>query len=277
MTSTTPTPRRRVLVTWDVDGTILTTRGDRANRLHKRAFAAAWRSVLADQLNGQDLDIDAVPHQGLTDGLILGIVPHKIAGLPLDSVFAQLDELKQAMLDFYEANIESAGDGISLLPGVESVLSALAADETIAQGLTTGNLQAIGEAKMRALNVHQHFTTPQCGGFGSDFCGGAAGVAAPHSDRAQLLRVAAERAAEINGGATVDARVHIGDTPYDVLAAVEAGAAPVAVLTGVHTRADIEAVAPPGTPILESLADVDAALATIYAAAGVERGRTNGR
>ena len=142
MASITPTPRRRVLVTWDVDGTILTTRGDRANRLHKRAFAAAWRTVLADQLNGQELDIDAVPHQGLTDGLILGIVPHRIAGLPLDSVFAQLDALQAAMLEFYEANIEAAGDGVSLLPGVEAVLSALAADESVAQGLTTETCNA---------------------------------------------------------------------------------------------------------------------------------------
>lgn len=252
--------RPRLLVTWDVDGTILTTRGDRANRLHKRAFAAAWQRVL-----GHDLDIDAVPHQGLTDPLILALVPHKVAGVPLSTSLDRMDELQAAMLDYYASNASEAGDGISLLPGVHAVLQALAADGDVVQGLVTGNLQPIGEAKMRALGVDQCFDTPSCGGFGSDFCGGEAGVAEPHTDRAQLLRVAADRA-----GAPA-ARVHIGDTPYDVLAAAAAGAAPVAVLTGVHTRDDIEAVAPPGTIILESLADVDAALAAIYGAAGVAR------
>lgn len=264
--SSAPATPARVLVTWDVDGTILTTRGDRANRLHKRAFAAAWRGVL-----GLDLDIDAVPHQGLTDPLILALVPHKVAGVPLADALARLDELQAEMLAFYRAHAAEAGDGVALLPGVADVLAALAADAGVAQGLTTGNLQPIGEAKMAALGVGHLFDAPPCGGFGSDFCGGAAGVERPHTDRAQLLRIAADRAG------SPAARVHVGDTPYDVLAAVDAGASPVAVLTGVHTRADIEAVAPPGTPILESMADVDAALATIYAAAGVAPGEANGR
>ena len=63
--------------------------------------------------------------------------------------------------------------------------------------------------------------------------------------------------------------LHVGDTPYDVLAAVAAGAVPVGVTTGVHTKQELEAVAPPGTVILDSMADVEGAVAAILGAAGV--------
>ena len=259
-----------VLVTWDVDGTILTTRGDRANRLQKRAFAAAWRGV-----HGLDLDVDAVPHQGLTDPLILLIVAEQSAGIPLARSVEKLDELTQAMLAYYQDNIADSGEGLHLLDGVGGVLAALAARPGVTQGLVTGNLRPIANAKMDALCVRHHFTPDAgggggfVGGYGSDFCGGAAGVAAPHEDRAQLLRVAADRAAEAAGGAPPTARIHVGDTPYDVLAAVAAGAVPVGVTTGVHTKQELEAVAPPGTVILDSMADVEGAVAAILGAAGV--------
>ena len=266
-----PSPHH-VLVTWDVDGTILTTRGDRANRLHKRAFAAAWRDVY-----DADLDIDAVPHQGLTDPLILAIVPHALAGVPLAQSFDRMDELTKAMLAFYRQNADAAGDGIELLAGVGGVLAALAEKEGVSQGLVTGNLAPVAAEKMGALGVGHLFTRDASddggaafiGGFGSDFCGGEAGVKQPHTDRAELLRVAAARAAAAAGGVPPAARVHVGDTPYDVMAAVEAGAVPVGVLTGVHTRDQLEAVAPPGTLILDDLADVDGAVAAILGAAGV--------
>lgn len=50
----------------DVDGTLCHSVGENANRLHKEAFAAAFREVF-------DLDttIDVVPHHGSTDPLIL--------------------------------------------------------------------------------------------------------------------------------------------------------------------------------------------------------------
>ena len=63
-------------------------------------------------------------------------------------------------------------------------------------------------------------------------------------------------------------RVHVGDTPCDILAAVAAGAEPVGVATGAHSLAELAAVAPPGTALLDSLEDLGAVLAAL----GLERG-----
>lgn len=53
---------------------------------------------------------------------------------------------------------------------------------------------------------------------------------------------------------------HVGDTPFDVLAAVQAGAVPVGVTTGVFSAADLtEAV--PETVLVTDFADLPAALA----------------
>ena len=45
------------VVTFDVDGTLVTSEGKNANRLHKLAFAHAWRTVFSFEA-----DIDEVPH-----------------------------------------------------------------------------------------------------------------------------------------------------------------------------------------------------------------------
>lgn len=45
------------VITFDVDGTLITSEGQNANRLHKLAFAHAWRTVF--NFSG---DIDEVQH-----------------------------------------------------------------------------------------------------------------------------------------------------------------------------------------------------------------------
>ena len=57
-----------------------------------------------------------------------------------------------------------------VLPGVESLLAALALRPNTAVGLVTGNLEPIGWAKMAALGLQQHFSRPLLGGFSSDYC-----------------------------------------------------------------------------------------------------------
>lgn len=56
----------RVLVTFDVDGTLVTSKGPYANLLHKRAFNHAFKSVC-----GIDGDIDVIKHHGSTDPKVL--------------------------------------------------------------------------------------------------------------------------------------------------------------------------------------------------------------
>ena len=60
------------IVTFDVDGTLVTSEGKNANRLHKLAFGHAWRTVFSFEA-----DIDEVPHHvrrtGCTNGLDAGL------------------------------------------------------------------------------------------------------------------------------------------------------------------------------------------------------------
>jgi phosphoglycolate phosphatase-like HAD superfamily hydrolase len=53
---------------------------------------------------------------------------------------------------------------------------------------------------------------------------------------------------------------HVGDTPFDVLAAKQAGAVPIGVCTGIFTQAQL-AEAVPETVHVSSFADLNAALA----------------
>lgn len=50
----------------DVDGTLIRTVGDNANKLHKLAFMNAWKEVY-----GLETHLDVIQHHGNTDPLIL--------------------------------------------------------------------------------------------------------------------------------------------------------------------------------------------------------------
>ena len=50
----------------DVDGTLIRTVGDNANKLHKLAFINAWKEVY-----GLETHLDVIQHHGNTDPLIL--------------------------------------------------------------------------------------------------------------------------------------------------------------------------------------------------------------
>ncbi|KAL3152056.1 hypothetical protein ABBQ32_001167 [Trebouxia sp. C0010 RCD-2024] len=56
----------KTLVSFDVDGTLIRTVGDNANKLHKLAFINAWKEVY-----GLETHLDVIQHHGNTDPLIL--------------------------------------------------------------------------------------------------------------------------------------------------------------------------------------------------------------
>jgi phosphoglycolate phosphatase len=250
-----------VLVSFDVDGTLLrscNTPHSRANALHKQAFSYAWRRCL-----DLEADIDDIKHDGGTDALILlKMAEHR--GVDSEEARAALPAMQQAMLEFYfeeEAEAETEekegqgrprarpGEGLELLPGARETLEALAALEEkeaatrgVATCLVTGNLEPIGWAKMRALGVEHLFTgPPRFGGFGSDHCGGD--TREMWRDRSEFVRVARRRAEEQIGGRVVAAHWHVGDTPADIRAAVEAGAGALAVATGAFTGEQLKQAA----------------------------------
>lgn len=281
-----------LLVTFDLDGTLLRSASPGGNRAHKLALERSMVAALAGTPHALAAppSIDAVPHAGSTDPLIVeavlasaGVPPEVIARvLPaiLDGATASIDAI---MAEEAARAGSGGGEGVpTVLPGVVDLLSALRS-AGVAVGLVTGNLEGIAWAKVRAVGLDDYFGG---GGYGSD---------AP--DRGVFLATAMRRAgtggwatgfrlmespplpaaAAVGGESPPEEAlrplspspspspamprprpryanvVHVGDAPTDMQAAVAAGARGLGVTTGVFGAGTLwEAGA---TEVLDGLAD----------------------
>lgn len=238
----------KTLISFDVDGTLIHSVGPTANKLHKEAFAAAFR-----QLFDIDTTIDVVPHHGSTDPLILvSVLKHH--GVSEEQAMTSLPDMQNAMISHFLEHKDRASTGLEVLPGVVELLTALQKRDDVVCCLVTGNLEPIDWMKMDKLGIKDLFTEPNFGGFGSDYCSGnIEGMG--WRDRAELVRIAAKRCTE-RCGFEVGPRFHIGDAPMDVKAAAEAGAHPIGVVTGIYTSEQLEEACPTAT-LLKDLADIE--------------------
>ena len=131
--------------------------------------------------------------------------------------------------------------------------------------MLTGNIRPLAEVKLGALGLAGQL----------DLDAGAYGDA--HEDRAELVLLARRAAAaayreDFSG----DATVVVGDTPFDVQAALASRARAVAVATGGSTAAELAAARPHA--LLPDLSDTERVLAAIFgpAAAGPVTGTGTG-
>ncbi|CAM6095374.1 unnamed protein product [Calypogeia fissa] len=229
---------QRMLITFDVDGTLMQSTGENANLLHKKAFSYAFKEVF-----GIDGNIDVIKHHGSTDPLVL-INTLEFYEIPTQTATANLPELKSKMLEYAKSHSSQVGEGLELLPGVASLLEILSKRNDVVVALVTGNLEYIGWLKMEGLGIRPFFSSPNFGGFGSD-----------NIERGELVRIAATRAEAFFPG-EFSKRVHVGDTPNDIKAAEYGGALAIGVCTGVFSRDDLLAASKSGTAvILDNLAD----------------------
>ncbi|KXZ54465.1 hypothetical protein GPECTOR_4g530 [Gonium pectorale] len=243
--------QRVTVISFDVDGTLIHSVGAHANLLHKAAFSHGFKDVF-----GLDTHIDVVHHHGSTDPLIIiKVLEHH--GIQKEEAMARLPEIQAAMERYFQEHTDQAAVGLELLPGVRELLARLQALPNAATCLVTGNLEPIGWGKMERLGILDLFSSPRFGGFGSDFCSG--NTAETWRDRGEFVRIAARKCEELHG--SVAARYHVGDTPMDIQAALDAGAVPIGVATGIFSRSELEAVAPEADVIvLDSLQDVELVL-----------------
>lgn len=224
-----------IIVSFDVDGTLVRSLGENANKLHKEAFAEAFKQVF-----GLDTTIDVIEHHGSTDGLILVRVV-EFHGIDKKKAMEKLPEMQNVMVEYFESHKERAAVGLEVLPGVEKLLKELQKLDHVYVGLCTGNLEPIAWSKMEALGLKDLFTSPNFGGFGSDYCSGNSDPRQSYKDRAELVQTAVRRAASI---ANLDEqclrRFHVGDAPMDVQAAVAGGSTAIGLLTGIFSREDLQ-------------------------------------
>lgn len=231
VSSAMSTVKRKVLVTFDVDGTLLTSG---SNTAHKDALDKALHAVWGT--DGVIADLKGA-HRGMTDQVIMADVlrHHKFSE---DDIWNKMPEAMAYAEDAVHHHMPKYTP--KLLPGIPALPKALGSAGACVC-LVTGNLEAIGWLKMEAAGLKNLFVT---GGFGSD-----------HTDRGELIRICTRRASDkfLQSGETFDAKYHIGDAPTDIRAAHEAGSKAIAVLTGKFTREVLEAQKP--WVILDDLSD----------------------
>ena len=230
--------RVRKLVLFDIDGTLISTRG------------AAWRAFKdgLEAVYGRTGPIESYDFHGRTDGQIARELL-RLAGLEDDDIDAGLDRLWDHYLGGLERELARSDAGTVVLPGVPELLDALhETDHLVA--LLTGNIERGARTKLSAVGLWDRF---DFGAYGSD-----------HERRDRLPAVAVRRARERTGD-HYQARdvVILGDTPFDVTCGRELGVWAVAVATGRHSVEELREAG--ADRVLDDLRDTDAALAAIEA------------
>jgi phosphoglycolate phosphatase-like HAD superfamily hydrolase len=193
---------------FDIDGTLVTTDG-----AGRRALCRAFQHAFGTK------DCLDFPFDGMTD---VAILRRALAVLGRSVDGPEKDDLLGLYLRFLEEEVQGAN--MARYRVHDGMLSALdAADERgCAVGLGTGNVREGARLKLSRVSIYHRFAF---GGFGCD-C----------EDRAELLRIGAERGAQRLGVPLSECRtVVIGDTPKDVAAALALGAECVGVGTGMHS------------------------------------------
>lgn len=205
---------RPVLVLWDVDHTLIETRGV-GFAIYKRAFPAAAGRPLDKlaQISGRtELDI-------MSETL-------RINGIePTDNA---VNRLATELVNGYENAREELKTTGRALPGAKETLDHLASQTGIYQGVLTGNLRDVARIKLEVFGLDSYL----------DLNGSAYGD--DHSDRAELVAIAQSRASSRTGityekGNTV----LVGDTPNDITAGATAGVRVVGVASGKSSELEL--------------------------------------
>ncbi len=208
-----------MLVLFDIDGTLL----------HARGAGVRCMEQVGRRLFDPGFSMRGVEFAGRLDPLIWR---DAAAANGIEDAEAREAEFRQAYAEAYAAAVDGGEATATLLPGVASLLEALA-ESAIPCGLVTGNYPETGRLKIVGAGLEP-----------ATFAAAAWGSDGRH--RRDLPPVAIERFARA-AGRPIDAAsvLVVGDTPHDVDCARHAGCRSLAVGTGPSfTRADLEAAGP---------------------------------
>ncbi|MFF1612225.1 HAD family hydrolase [Amycolatopsis sp. NPDC058278] len=211
---TTPDAAPRTLVLWDIDHTLIETRGV-GRAIYDRAFPAATGRPLAK----------LATIAGRTE---LDIMAESLKVNGIEATDQAVQKLADALVQGYEEAREELATTGRALPGAPEALAQFAADPAIHQAILTGNLRDVARIKLDVFDLAS-FLDFDSSAFGDD-----------HADRSELVRIARQRA-EARTGARFDNMqvVLIGDTPNDVKAALSAGVRVIGVATGKTSEAGL--------------------------------------
>ncbi|WP_228718332.1 HAD family hydrolase [Kitasatospora acidiphila] len=198
------------LVLWDVDHTLIATRG-----VGHEAFAAAFERVTGRPLEKQAEITGRSELAILRETLVLH-------GLPRDLVDFQ--EYTEILASEYLRRAGELRERGHALPGAAAALGTLASLPGVVQTAATGNVRSVAEIKLQTFGLDRHIDF-EVGGYGEDA-----------EVRADMVRVALRRA-----GVEPNEAIIFGDTVADVEAGLATGVFAVAVATGRTSAAELTA------------------------------------
>ncbi|MBM7774205.1 phosphoglycolate phosphatase-like HAD superfamily hydrolase [Actinokineospora baliensis] len=197
----------RFLVLWDVDHTLIETRGA-GRRFFEQAFRAAAGRPLDSRAN----------ISGRTE---LDIIRESLRVNGIEPDARRVAAVAAALIREYEQGRDELAAAGRALPGAREALQALECDPEIFQTVLTGNLPEVAKVKLEVFDLAKYLHL-SAGAYGAD-----------HEERAALVAVARERASSrFDSTSDSQATVIIGDTPGDVAAATATGARVIGVTTG---------------------------------------------
>jgi len=218
-------------VLWDVDGTLVDTRG-----IGGAVFDRALQHVLG---SGPQTRIAL---SGKTDPQIAREYLELMAVEDIDKQAPIVLEAVEAELAAAAAMLAQTGEAHV---GVRELLARLATVDTVHQTLLTGNTLVNAVVKVTAFGL-QRWLDLDIGAYGSD-----------HADRSELVPIALERCRRLRAIDVdpIDTWV-VGDTPNDLACARAGGVRCLLVATGRTSYEELAAAAP--DVVLDDLSDTDA-------------------
>ncbi|GHJ36027.1 HAD family hydrolase [Streptomyces sp. TS71-3] len=188
------------LVLWDIDHTLIDTRG-----VGRELSAAAFEEATGQRML----------QQAAVDGVTEPVIFRETAKLHgLETTRADFERFAAALAHQHVVHAADLRERGHALPGAAAVLDALA-ESGARQTVVTGNIRAVAEIKLGVFGLDRQI----------DWDGGAYGEDAD-------LRPGLVRAALQRSSASPAAAVVIGDTPADVEGALSTGVRVIAVATG---------------------------------------------
>lgn len=195
---------------FDIDGTLLNSQ----DAVHYEAFLIAMR-----ELYGCAVRLEGVPVHGSTDPIIL-LRALEQAGVCEAEGRAALDAAMARMCTEVEARSHELRP--ELCGAVTKLLAELKSEGKLL-GVTSGNVERIGWAKLKAAGIDEYFS------FGS--------FSDRNETRTEIFRWGAvEVRRRLGAGAKV---CFVGDTPADVAAAKACGFPVIAVATGIFSVVEL--------------------------------------
>jgi len=224
------------LVLWDVDGTLVNTRG-----IGSAVFDRALEQVLGLA------PASRISLSGKTDPQIAREYLELMTVDDLDRRLPMVVEAVEAQVAAAATMLADTGESLA---GVPELLARLATTEGLHQTLLTGNTMANALVKVTAFGL-QDWLDVEIGAYGSD-----------HPDRRELVPIARERARRLRGvEADADDTWVVGDTPNDLACARAGGVRCLLVATGRFEIDELAALEPDA--ILADLSDTEAVMSLL--------------